>query len=90
MDTRQGLRWDMVLTSAVGVGKANGFGGLSSGTGLVRAVTNTVAEARVGAVAVDVADGAAKVGESNADHVVEAVLLQTVASVALQMADGYQ
>jgi hypothetical protein len=76
---------DMMLTSAVGVGKANGIGGFRSGTSLVRAVTNTVAEARVGAVAVDVADGAAKVGESNADHVVEAVLLQTIASVAFQM-----
>lgn len=65
----------MMLTSAVGVGKANSLGGLSSGTGLVGAVANTVAEARVGAVAVDIADGAAKVGESNANHVVEAVLL---------------
>jgi hypothetical protein len=65
----------MMLTSAVGVGKANGLGGLSSGTGLVGAVANTVAEARVGAVAVDIADGAAKVRESNANHVVEAVLL---------------
>ena len=64
-----------MLTSAVGVGKANGIGGLRSGTGLVRAVADTVAEARVRAVAGNITDGAAKVGEGNANHVVEAVLL---------------
>ena len=65
-----------MLTSTVGVGKANGISGLLSSTGLVGAVTDTVAEARVRAVAGNIADGAAKVSESNADHVVEAVLLQ--------------
>ena len=64
-----------MLTSAVGVGKANGIGGLRSRTGLVRAVADTVAEAMVRAVAGNITDGAAKVGEGNANHVVEAVLL---------------
>jgi hypothetical protein len=75
---------NVMLTGAVGVGKANGIGGLLGGTGLVGAVADTVAEARVGAVASNVTDGAAKVGESNANHVVEAVLLQAVASACCE------
>lgn len=64
-----------ILTSTVGIGKANGVGGLLSGTGLVGAVANTVAEVRVRAVACDVADVAVELVQGNANHVVEAVLL---------------
>lgn len=69
-----------MLTSTVGVGKANGIGGLLGGTGLVGAVADTVAELRLGAVASNVAVGAAKLGHGLANHGVEAVLLQTTAS----------
>jgi hypothetical protein len=71
---------DIMLTSTVGVGKANGISGLLSSTGLVGAIADTVAEARVRAVAGNIADGAAEVSEGNANHVVEAVLLQRVVS----------
>jgi hypothetical protein len=71
----------VMLTSAVGVGKANSIGGLGGGTGLVGAIADTVAKVGLGAVASNVADGAAKVGQSNANHVVEAVLLQKLVSV---------
>jgi len=78
---------DLMLTSAVGVGKGNGSDGLLSGTGLVGAVADTVAKLRLGAVASDVAVGAAKLGDRLANHGVEAVLLQTIASVHCN-ADG--
>lgn len=45
-----------------------------SGTGLVGAVADTVAEVRVRAVAGDIANGAVELVQGNANHVVEAVL----------------
>lgn len=64
-----------ILTSTVGIGETNGVGSLLSGTGLVGAVADTVAEVRVRAVACDIADVAVELVQGNADHVVEAVLL---------------
>ena len=69
-----------MLTSAVGVGKGNGVDGLLGATGLVGAVADTVAKFRLGAVASNVAVGAAKLGHGFANQGVEAVLLQTIAS----------
>ena len=74
-----------MLTSTVGIGKTNGLGGLSSGTSLVGAIANTVAEVRVGAIASNVANVAVELVQSNADHVVEAVLLQTIASAHCEL-----
>lgn len=71
---------DSMLTSAVGVGKGDGIDGLLSATGLVGAVADTVAELRLGAVASNVAIGAAKLGHGLANQSVEAVLLQTIVS----------
>ena len=71
---------DEMLTSTVGVGKGNGVDGLLGATGLVGAVADTVAKFRLGAVASNVAVGAAKLGHGFANQGVEAVLLQTIAS----------
>lgn len=65
----------VMLTSTVGIGETNGVGGLRSGTGLVGAVADTVAEVRVGAIASNIANAAVELVQGNANHVVEAVLL---------------
>ena len=68
----------MMHTGAEAVGKANGLSGISGAASLVGAVTDTVAEVGVVAVARDVASGTAELGLSDGDHVGEAVLLRAL------------
>lgn len=65
-----------LLTVAVGSAKGNDSGGIRGiGTGLVGAVTYTIAETRLSAVAGDIARGTAKLRLSDLEHVANTCLL---------------
>lgn len=59
-------------TGTEAVGKANGLSGISGAASLVGAVTDTVAEVGLAAVAGNVALSAAELGVRNAEHAVDA------------------
>ena len=66
----------LILTRAVLGTKGNHGGGLAGAASLVGAVTDTVAEVGLLAVAEDVVLAAAELGSRNAEHVVDAGALR--------------